>query len=253
MSASGKPSFDIPRNRVLPVGSIAVRLDDQPHPYQLENAAEIEENWQLEIRRNPDLFDGKVAMLSHLRYSAGRIVGVCHSIRFATFLKWRKDRFAGKGFHFFANAIPVCRDGGLIAVKMGRHTANAGRVYFAAGSFEPADFRDGYADIDFNMRREVAEETGIDLAPLVRDRNYHVLCTAAGLTLVRRYYLEADAKTVVRQVREYISSDSTPEIDDVIAIYNEAGIPDTAPVHMLPLVRWHFSGTGESCQLEKQP
>ena len=40
----------------------------------------------------------------------------------------------------------------------------AGRVYFAAGSFEPVDFRDGLVDVDFNMIREVREETGLDLS-----------------------------------------------------------------------------------------
>ena len=51
-----------------------------------------------------------------------------------------------------------------MAIRMAAHTVNAGRVYFAAGSFEPSDFRDGLVDADGNMVREVREETGLDIA-----------------------------------------------------------------------------------------
>ena len=43
----------------------------------------------------------------------------------------------------------------LVAIRMGAHTVNAGKVYFAAGSFEPEDFPDGVVDAHGNMAREV--------------------------------------------------------------------------------------------------
>ena len=78
---------------------------------------------------------------------------------------------------------------------MAAHTANPGRVYFAAGSFEPEDFPGGRVDLHRNMVREVLEETGIDIVgtaarpapPRACDRN-------RGTVIFRRYHLDAAPK-----------------------------------------------------------
>ena len=62
----------------------------------------------------------------------------------------------------------VTKDNALIAIRMAAHTVNAGRVYFAAGSFEPEDFPDGRVDAHGNMVREVTEETGLDISGVRR-------------------------------------------------------------------------------------
>lgn len=236
--------FDIPRNQILPVSEIAVRLDDRPHPYELANRAEIEANWRRELANSPKLFDGEMILLSHAAYRDGRVEGSCHPIRFPTFLHWRKNRDASEGFHVFASAVPVSSDGALIAIRMGPHTANAGRVYFAAGSFERQDFSDDVADVAYNIHREVAEETGIDLEPFARDATYHAFCSSAGLTLIRRYYLTEDAETIAARIQAFIAADPEPEADKAVIIRGEGDVPQSAPIHMQPLVRWHFCGDG---------
>lgn len=243
---------DIPFGTILPVRSIRVRLDKSPHPYQVENAVEIDAYWKNESAQNPALFNGEVIMLASLRYEVGRIVGVCHPIRFSTFLHWRSNAFAGAGYHIFANAMPVASDGALIAVRMAEHTANAGRVYFAAGSFEREDFKNGYVDVPANMHREVCEETGIDLKPLSRDETYHLVRTDSGLTLVRRYYLSRDSESVVQAVKNHIATGKDDEIDDVVAIHNLDDIPDSAPAHMAPLVEWHLNTSTPGLESDKR-
>ncbi|RUX90607.1 hypothetical protein, partial [Mesorhizobium sp. M7D.F.Ca.US.004.01.2.1] len=157
-------SFDLPRNVILPVDAVDVRLDPGPHPFALENAEAIAENWQREIAANPALFDGTVVLLSQLAYRDNRLVGRCHAVNYSTFMLWRKRRENSGAEHAYAHAVLVAGDNALVAIRMGPQTVNAGRVYFAAGSFEPVDFRDGQVDVDFNMIREVREETGLDLS-----------------------------------------------------------------------------------------
>ena len=140
-----------------------------PHPFETANRAAIDANWLREKAANPSLFDGEVSLLARLAYRDRPLEGACHTIRFATFLYWRKTRPWPNAEHAFAHAIPVTSDGALIAIRMGARTANPGRVYFAAGSFDPQDFPGGKVDVDLNMAREVAEETGLDIAGLPRD------------------------------------------------------------------------------------
>lgn len=235
-------TFDIPRNVILPVETVEVRLDPGPHPFERANEAAIDRNWLTETAANPALFDGTVVLLSRLSYAGGRLEGRCHAIRFATFMHWRKSQPVVSAEHAYAHAMLVSRDNALIAIRMAGHTVNAGSVYFAAGSFEPGDFVDGVADIDFNMIREVGEETGLDLAAVRRARRYHALSTDRGTVIFRRYFLDADADEIAAGIRAFVAADAEPEIEGPVVIRSKDDLPEGLKPHMPPLIDWHFSG-----------
>jgi 8-oxo-dGTP pyrophosphatase MutT (NUDIX family) len=235
-------AFDIPRNVILPVNGVDVRLDPGPHPFESGNAEAIERNWLAEKAANPALFDGTVMLLSRLVYTGGRLEGRCHAIRFATFMLWRKSQPVPSAEHAFAHAMLVSRDNALVAIRMAGHTVNAGSVYFAAGSFEPCDFVDGVADVDFNMIREVGEETGLNLNAARRGARYYALSAERGTVIFRRYFLDADADEIAAGIRTFVAADPEPEIEGPVVIRNRDDRPEGLKPHMLPLIDWHFSG-----------
>jgi 8-oxo-dGTP pyrophosphatase MutT (NUDIX family) len=234
-------AFDVPRGTIFPVSEVEVRLDPGPHPFEMENEEIIARNWQAELAENPALFNGTVVLLSALSYAGRKLTGRCHAVTYATFLYWRRNRLTAPAEHSFAHAALVSRDGALIAVRMGAHTANAGRVYFAAGSFEPADFRDGAVDLDFNMAREVSEETGIDISGLPRDPGYHAYSSERGTVIFSRYRLAENAETIASRIRDHVAVDPEPEIEGPVIIRDTADLPDGLMPHMRPLVEWHFA------------
>jgi 8-oxo-dGTP pyrophosphatase MutT (NUDIX family) len=235
-------SFDLPRNVILPVDAVDVRLDPSTHPFALDNAEAIVENWQRELAARPALFDGTVVLLSQLTYRDNRLVGRCHAVNYSTFMLWRKRRENSGAEHAYAHAVLVAGDNALVAIRMGSHTVNAGRVYFAAGSFEPIDFRDGQVDVDFNMIREVREETGLDLSDAPRGKRYHVLSTASGTVIFRRYRETAPADELARRISAFVATETEPEIEGPVIIRHAADLPDGLAAHMKPLVEWHFAG-----------
>ncbi|TPN45503.1 MULTISPECIES: hypothetical protein [unclassified Mesorhizobium] len=236
--------FDLPRNVILPVDAVEVRLDPGPHPFALENADAIAENWQREIAANPALFDGTVVLLSQLAWRDNRLVGRCHAINYSTFMLWRKQRENSGAEHAYAHAMLVAGDNALVAIRMGPRTVSAGRVYFAAGSFEPIDFREGLVDVDFNMMREVREETGLDLSAARRGVRYHALSTASGTVIFRRYHVTAPADEIARRISAFVASETDPEIEAPVIIRHAADLPEGLSPHMKPLIEWHFSGEG---------
>jgi 8-oxo-dGTP pyrophosphatase MutT (NUDIX family) len=235
-------SFDLPRDIILPVDAIDVRLDPGPHPFERENSAAIAANWQREIAANPALFDGSVVLLSELAYRDCRLVGRCHAVRFSTFMLWRGSQQTTGAEHVYAHAMLATGDDALVAIRMAAHTVNAGRVYFAAGSFEPLDFRDGLVDVDFNMIREVREETGLDISDVERDRHYHAMSTNRGTVIFRRYRVPASAADVARRIAAFVSAEAEPEIEGPIIIRDAADLPAGLMPHMKPLIDWHFAG-----------
>jgi 8-oxo-dGTP pyrophosphatase MutT (NUDIX family) len=239
-------SFDLPRDAILPVDEIDVRLDSAPHPFERQHLAEIDENWRYETAINPHVFDGQVALLSELSYRDARLAGRCHIVRYATFMYWRRNRAAQNAGHAFAHAMLVSSDGSLVAIRMGAHTVNAGRVYFAAGSFELEDFRDGRVDVASNMRREVMEEIGIDLADAETEpgRRHYLLSTANGTVIFRRYRARLTANQLVTRINDFLATQEQPEIAGPVVIHSANDLPDNLAPHMVPLVEWHFSNQG---------
>jgi len=234
--------FDIPRNRILPITKANLLVDPAPHPYEIAHREAIEANWALEKAEKPALFNGEVMFFSSIRWADGRLDARCHAIRFATFMHWRRSRRDPTAEHLYAHAMPVSSDGALVAIRMAPHTANAGRVYFAAGSFDPHDIRDGRLDIASNMAREVGEETGLDLNAARAEDAYHGWSGDGGTVLVRRYFLDRSADEIVEDIRRHIATDPDPEIDEAIVIRNADDLPDGLMAHMVPLVEWHFGG-----------
>jgi 8-oxo-dGTP pyrophosphatase MutT (NUDIX family) len=237
-------SFDLPRNVILPVDAIDVRLDPGPHPFALSNTEAIAENWRQEMAANPALFDGTVVLLSELAYGDSRLVGRCHAVSYSTFMLWRKRRENSGAEHAYAHAMLVAGDNALVAIRMGPHTVNAGRVYFAAGSFEPVDFRDGLVDVDFNMIREVGEETGLDLSQADRGLRYHALSTASGTVIFRRYRVAEPADELAHRISAFVAAEAEPEIEGPVIIRDAADLPEGLMGHMKPLIEWHFSKDG---------
>ncbi|RUX69633.1 hypothetical protein EN983_26975, partial [Mesorhizobium sp. M7A.F.Ca.CA.004.08.2.1] len=125
--------------------------------------------------------------------------------------------------------------------RMGPHTVNAGRVYFAAGSFEPIDFRDGLVDVDFNMIREVREETGLDLSGAERGKRYHAMSTSSGTVIFRRYHAAAPADEIARRISAFVATETEPEIEGPVIIRHAADLPVGLSPHMKPLIEWHFA------------
>jgi len=235
-------SFDLPRNVILPVDAVDVRLDPSTHPFALDNAEAIVENWQRELAARPALFDGTVVLLSQLAWRDNSLIGRCHAVNYSTFMLWRKQRENSGAEHAYAHAMLVAGDNALVAIRMGRHTVNAGRVYFAAGSFEPVDFRDGLVDVDFNMIREVREETGLDLSAAERGERYHALSTNSGTVIFRRYHEPAPADEIARRISAFVASETDPEIEGPVVIRHAGDLPDGLTSYMRPLIEWHFSG-----------
>jgi 8-oxo-dGTP pyrophosphatase MutT (NUDIX family) len=240
-------AFNLPRGEVVPVSSIEVRLDPAPHEYEVANAEAIEANWKREVAANPALFDGSIVLLSEVSYEGGRLIGRCNPVRYATLLAWRRERGA-EAEHAYAHAALVSNDGALVAIRMGAHTANPGRVYFAAGSFEEEDFRDGLVDTDANMEREVQEETGLDIAGARKEDGYHLFSRDGQTVIFRCYFLDEPADCLAERISAHVAAEEEPEIEGPVIIRGKDNLPDGIAPHMGAIVEWYFEGrkaTGE--------
>ena len=245
--AAHRAKFDLPRQRLVPLKAVELALVKGPHPYEHCHGEEIDHEWQRLKAEKPTLFDGRFCLMESLKLSAdGVLRGTFHMGRYATFLHWRIHRRTGLE-HVFAHAVPVLSDDALLAVQMAGKTANAGRVYFPAGSFDDQDVREGMIDVESNMVREVAEETGIDLDRRTQEDTLWLWSGLDGASCVfRRYSIPFRSHEAEEAVEKHIASEAQPELASAVILRTLGDLPATAPAHMAPFVRFHFEGAAAS-------
>jgi hypothetical protein len=226
--------------RIFPASSIDLRIANGPHPYFLAERDKIAENWAQEISANPALFDGRMILPRAVQINGGVISGETHIVPFSAFLLWRKTRPVTAAIHLFALPVVVSSDGAVIAIRMGKHTANPGSVYCAAGSLDPEDIRDGICDLDGNMAREVLEETGIALGNAGSAPGFHALHDRGVITVFRCYGFAATAAELIGRIADHIAQDPDPEIDEALAIHSaDPGLHLYQPF-MSTILEWVF-------------
>lgn len=225
---------------IFPVSEIDVRVAAEPHPFHLAEREQARENWRREIAANPDLFDGRMLLQRTVQIEDGRIAARAHIVPYSTFLWWRKTRAQG-ACHLFGMPMLMSSDGAMIAIRMGAHTANAGRVYSPGGSLEPEDVIDGRCDVARNISREVQEETGIVLSDEIAEPGWHAIHMDSTVTVFRVFRLASAADEIVARVAAHIASDPHPEIEEAIAIRSPDRMAHNYPEFIPPILEWLFS------------
>ena len=227
---------------IFPVAGVRLPVFADEHPFHAEHRRDIADNWLLETAANPKLYDGEMVFQRQLDFVDGRIEGRGHMVPFSAFLYWRKTMRGPGGCHLFGLPLVMSADGALIAIRMGRHTANPGRVYCPAGSMDRHDVIDGACDVDFNMRREVLEETGLDLDHAVARSGWLATQAMNTVTVMRRFDFDLSAGEILARIAAHVAADPEPEIEEAIAIYDPDPSAHDYAFFMPTVLNWLFKG-----------
>ncbi|ASW06944.1 MULTISPECIES: DNA mismatch repair protein MutT [unclassified Rhizobium] len=228
-----------PQSTVFPISSIDLTVFPGEHPFHMREQEAARENWAREIAANPSLYDGRMIFQHRLSLTGGAVKGEAYVTPFSTFLLWRKQRQPG-AFHLFAFPVIVSSDGAIIAIRMAAHTANPGQVYCASGSMDENDIVDGHADVEGNMRREVLEETGLDLRDATPVSGYHAMHIRRSITLLRVFRFPWTAEEMLRRIEAHMLVSEEDEVDGVVAIRSADPTAHPYNIAMLPILAWFF-------------
>lgn len=225
---------------IFPVSAVSLRVQPGEHPFYLSDAEAISRNWASETAANPALFDGRILLHRRLRFDGGTVIGEAHVAPFSAFMWWRRQPDRRGAVHLFCYPVLVSSDGALVAIRMSRHTANPGQVYFAAGSLEPDDIVDGYCDAEGNMRREVREETGLDLRQAKAGESYYASHFNRAVTILRLFHFDETADEMIAGIERHMRESEEKEIDGAVAIRSADHSAHPYNTAMLPIIDWYF-------------
>ena len=205
------------KETVVEVDGVDCPFEAKPWAFAEDRAAEIDAHWAEALRRKPSLFNGRV-LLQHrgeVEASGGRNLfrGAYLDTDFKAFLAWRDFGFPSAGVrNGFGMAALSSSDGAFILGEMASHTANAGRIYFASGTPDLDDIRDGRVDIEGSVRRELAEETGISSSDVAFDPGFTLVIDPRRVGFMKRVRSPEPAEALVARIHAFLAQERQPEL-----------------------------------------
>ncbi|MGI3902926.1 MAG: hypothetical protein ACRYF1_20815 [Janthinobacterium lividum] len=203
---------------IVEVDGVECLFEPRPWSFAEHHAAAIAIHWAEALQRKPKMFDGRVLLMHRgaveIDAERGRVFrGAYLETSFSAFLYWRDIGLPPAGVrNGFGMACLSSADGAFVLGEMGPHTANAGAIYFASGTPDLSDIRDGQVDIEGSVRRELGEETGLDPAMVQFDPGMTLVMDASRVGFMKRVRSPEPAKALVARIDAFLAQDPEPEL-----------------------------------------
>lgn len=219
------------------VSTTDIHVSPEALDFERDNADAIGANWRAASTAQPALFNGTV----HLCVSAGvngdALTAICHAVRFATLLYWRRQTDKAGLRNTFGDVILRGSDGAVLLGRMAGHTANAGRWCLPGGSFDQNDVVDGRIDPTGCIGRECAEETGLQPGDYSLDPHLLVYRDDRVVAYSQVATLHSSSDEARARVLRFLDSDPGSELADIRLVRSvadaEALIPDTYEARLI--------------------
>lgn len=226
------------------VSRVEARYVPMRWPWAEQNREGIEANWKRRTADRPRMFNGRVLLLSDVEFEQDLCRNTYFETNYADFIAWidkgYPDRSVANGFAM--GALRGC-DGAFICGVMGADTANAGRVYFAAGTPDRSDLKpDGSVDLAASLMRELVEETGLSEEDYCLEDDWIIVRQWPKIAFMRMVTLPVPASEGAERIRAVIAAQREPELQDVRIVRGSDNIdPRTMPLFLQSFFRWSFA------------
>jgi 8-oxo-dGTP pyrophosphatase MutT (NUDIX family) len=199
--------------RIERVEAIDISVEPYDWPFARERARDIDAHWQELCAARPHLFNGRVFLFRNISVKDGRLSGSCFETGFRAFIAQRDFGYPDKtAFNCFAQGALRAPDGAFLLGEMAAHTANAGRIYFPAGTPEPSDAIDGRLDLDKSVMRELTEETGLSADHITPEPGWTIVFERQMIACLKPMRLKLDRLAALARIAEHIASEKHPEL-----------------------------------------
>lgn len=198
------------------VTTLDLKIKPYVWPFAIDKRAEIEAHFADKRREKPAIWNGRVLLARNPSFD-----GTCFSARyfetdFASFLAWRDWGYPDASvFNGFGMGALRASDGAFLLGEMGPHTANAGRIYFPAGTPDPDDISGDTVDIAGSVTRETEEETGLTAADYTAAPHWDCVAIGRSIAMIRLLDLDMPADALRARIEGNLKRQAQPELSAI--------------------------------------
>jgi hypothetical protein len=212
------------------VATLDLKVRPSPWPFADNRREEIDAHFAERRREKPEIWNGRVLIGRNAVHTEGRLAADFFETDFASFLAWRDWGFPDRGvFNGFGMGALKSSDGAFVLGEMGTHTANAGRIYFPAGTPDPDDIKDGSVDIAGSITREIAEETGLKETDYTTDTHWTCVFSGASIAMIRVLRVDMPGEALQARIEANLARERQPELRAVHLARRRADIVPAMP------------------------
>jgi 8-oxo-dGTP pyrophosphatase MutT (NUDIX family) len=198
--------------------------------FAIERRAAIDEFFEGLKREKPKIWNGRVLLLHSQVVRDGVFSGAFLETDYASFAAWRAwGRPAAGVRDCFGAAAVQASDGAFLLGVMAPHTLNGGRVYFPCGTPDPRDIVAGQVDLDFSLRRELGEETGLEAAELEPAPGWTTVVDGNLIAQIRVLRAAQTAEVLRARILSHLAREAQPELSDVRVVRGEKDFDTAMP------------------------
>ena len=229
---------------IIELETVECVYEPVPWPFAEENRAAIAAHWARLIAAKPRLFNGRVLLLHRWTIEGDAFRGAYLDTDYASFIALRDFGFPDKDKrNCFSMAALQAADGAFLLGEMAQHTANAGAIYFAAGTPDLDDVVEGRVDLSRSVLRELGEETGLDPASLSIAPGWTMVSQGQRFALMRRMRSPLDSGDLARRIEDFLTRETEPELARMHVVRSLADVPaDRMPAFQLAYLRHVLEG-----------
>jgi 8-oxo-dGTP pyrophosphatase MutT (NUDIX family) len=216
--------------RIHRVTTLDLRVTPWIWPFAQARRAEIDAHFAKLQREKPKLWNGRVLLARNWRFAEGAISADYFETDFASFLAWRDWGFPDKQvFNGFGMGALRSSDGAFVLGEMSQHTANAGRIYFPAGTPDLDDIKDGAVDIPGSIAREAEEETGLTPADYRAGNHWNCIDTGTSLAMIRILQSDLPGEELRSVIEANLARQASPELCAIHLVRKRSDITAAMP------------------------
>jgi 8-oxo-dGTP pyrophosphatase MutT (NUDIX family) len=211
-------------------------------PFADERRAEIDAHFAAR-QREKAIWNGRVLVARDPVFAGPRFCASYFETDFASYLAWRDWGFPDPDV-FSAPGIGAlrCSDGAFILGEMSGHTANAGRIYFPAGTPDLDDIRDGAVDIASNIAREVEEETGLTPADYRASGHWDCVVGEGIIALIRLLNVDLTGEQLRARIDAHLAAQAQPELCAIHLVRDIRDVTAAMPRYVAAFVEAQMNG-----------
>jgi len=210
-------------------------------PFAQARADEIAAHFAEKQREKPKLWNGRILLGRAPSFDGTHFSATYFESGFADLLAWRDWGFPDREvFNGFGMGALRSSDGAFVLGQMAAHTANAGRIYFPAGTPDLDDITDDRLDIAGSVAREIEEETGLAPADYRAASHWDCVVSGAAIAMMRTLEIDLSGEELRARIEANLARQEHPELARVHLVRSRDDFKSTMPLFVTAFLEMQF-------------
>ncbi|MGH6684644.1 MAG: NUDIX hydrolase, partial [Pseudolabrys sp.] len=119
--------------------------------------------------------------------------------------------------------------------------AQSGRIYFPCGTPDLNDIVDDSVDLDLSMRRELKEETGLDVADFTAEPGWTTVFDLQLIAHIKVLKGEENAAALRARILDHLAQEKEPELSDIRVVHGPGDFDAAMPRFVTSFLERRFA------------